>query len=169
MQKNHTKIWKYQKILLYLKCEIKLIIDMKNVNIKSGSEEEVSASKQKFNLNDVLNGTVVLSFEDERCVLKKALENLHEIYEDCIYESDENPELKEALQPCSILWHLLVNKVYNKSINLLKNEIDKTQDENKKIEYQSMLKKYIEALERSEEVLDILTIKHAEIMWFGIN
>lgn len=40
MQKNHTKIWKYQKILLYLKCEIKLIIDMNNTKIKSASSEQ---------------------------------------------------------------------------------------------------------------------------------
>lgn len=25
IKKNHTKIWKYQKILLYLKCKLKLI------------------------------------------------------------------------------------------------------------------------------------------------
>lgn len=142
---------------------------MIKVNIKSGGEEHVTDSKQKFNLNDVLHGTVVLPFEDELCVLQKAVENIHEIHEDCMDVSDENPILKGTLKFSVLIWHMLLNKVYNKAINLLKNEIDKTQDENKKIEYQNLLKEYNEFLERSEEVLENLNKQHADIMWFGIN
>ena len=142
---------------------------MENVNIKSGGEEHVTDSKQKFNLNDVLNGTVVLSFEEELCVLQKAVENIREIHEDCKYVSDENPILKGTLQFSSLMWHIILNKVYNKAINLLKNEIYKIIDDNKRIEYLSVLKSYIETLERSEKVLDNLTKEHADIMWFGID
>ncbi|MBQ2397426.1 MAG: hypothetical protein II304_10425 [Bacteroidales bacterium] len=142
---------------------------MINVNIKSGGEEHVTDSKQKFNLNDVLNGTVVLTFEEELSVIQKAVENIREIHEDCKYVSDENPILKGTLQFSSLIWHMLLNKVYNKAINLLKNEIDKTQDENKKIEYKNLLKDYNEYLERSEEVLDNLNKQHADVMWFGID
>lgn len=143
---------------------------MENVNIKTGGEEHVTDSKQKFNLNDVLNGTVVLPFEEEIGVLQIALENFCEIYEDCIYhESDENPILKRTFQHCALKLYLLENKVLNKTINLLKNEIDKTQDENKKIEYQSLLKNYNELLEGNEDVLDYITKQHADMMWFVIN
>lgn len=142
---------------------------MINVNIKSGGEEHVTDSKQKFNLNDVLNGTVVLPFEDEMAVLQKAVENIHEIHEDCMDASDENPILKGTLQFSVLIWHMILNKVYNKAINLLKNEIGKTQDDNKKIEYQNLLKEYNEFLERSEEVLYNLNKQHADVMWFGIN
>lgn len=142
---------------------------MVNVNIKSAvGEVEVSDSKQKFNLNDVLNGTVVLPFEDEIGVLQKAVENIREIHDACREES-ENTILKGTMQFSALIWHFILNKVYNKAINLLKNEIGKTQDENKKIEYQNLLKEYNEFLERSEEVLDNLTKEHADIMWFGID
>jgi hypothetical protein len=142
---------------------------MENVNIKTGGEEHVTDSKQKFNLNDVLYGTVVLPFEDELCVLQKAVENIREIHEDCMNVSDENPILKGTLKFSALIWHMLLNKVYNKAINLLKNEIGKTQDDNKKIEYQNLLKEYNEFLERSEEVLENLNKQHADIMWFGID
>lgn len=143
---------------------------MINVNIKSAiSEEEVSDSKQKVNLNDVLNGTVVLPFEDELGVLIEAIENIREIHEDCLFESDENNENNGTLQYVSLSWHLILNKVLNKTIILLKNEIEKTQDENKKITYKIMLETFIDKLERSEKVLNGLIECYAKIMWFGIN
>lgn len=143
---------------------------MENVNIKSAiSEEEISDSKQKVNLNDVLNGTVVLPFEDELGVLIEAIENIREIHEDCLFESDENNENHGTLQYVSLSWHLILNKVLNKTIILLKNEIEKTQDENKKITYKIMLETFIDKLERSEKVLNGLIECYAKIMWFGIN
>lgn len=143
---------------------------MINVNIKSAcSEEEVSASKQKVNLNDVLNGTVVLPFEDELGVLIEAIKNIREIHEDCLFESDENNENNGTLQYVSLSWHLILNKVLNKTINLLKNEIEKTQDENKKITYKIMLEIFNDKLERSEKVLNGLIECYAKIMWFGID
>lgn len=143
---------------------------MINVNIKSAiGEEEVSDSKQKFNLNDVLNGTVVLPFEEELCVLQKAVENIREIHEVCKEESDANPEQEGTWKFSALIWHIILNKVYNKAINLLKNEIYKIVDENKRIEYQSMLKNFIETLERSEIVLNGSIEFYENIMWFGIN
>lgn len=142
---------------------------MINVNIKSGGEEHVTDSKQKFNLNDVLNGTVVLSFEEELCVLQEAVKNIREIHKDCKEKSDENPFQKGTFQFSAIIWHIILNKIYNKIINLLKNEIYKIIDDNKRFEYLSMLKSCIETLERSEKVLDNLTKEHADIMWFGID
>lgn len=142
---------------------------MTNVNIKSAcSEEDVSACKQKFNLNDVLNGTVVLHFEEELCVLLKAIENIREIHKVCI-ENDENPFQKGTFQFSALIWHIILNKVYNKIINLLKNEICQIVDDNKRSEYISMLKNCIETIERSEKVLDNLAKQHADIMWFGID
>ena len=143
---------------------------MININIKSAiSEEEVSDSKQKVNLNDVLNGTVVLPFEDEIGVLIEAIENIREIHEDCLFESDENNENNGTLQYVSLSWHLILNKVLNKTIILLKNEIEKTQDENKKITYKIMLETFIDKLERSEKVLNGLIECYSKIMWFGID
>jgi hypothetical protein len=143
---------------------------MENVNIKSAiSEEHVTVSKEEFNLNDVLNGTVVLPFEDELCVLIEAVENIRKIHEDCKEEIEVNPENELKVYYIYQTWHIILNKVYNKAINLLKNEIGKTQDENKKIEYHSILKNYIEKLERSEKLLNDNIKQHADIMWFGIN
>ena len=142
---------------------------MENVNIKSGGEEHVTDSKQKFNLNDVLNGTVVLSFEEELCVLQKAVENIREIHEDCREETDANPENKLKFYFIAQTWHIILNKVYNKIINLLKNDIWKIIDENKRLEYHSMLKNYIETLERSEKVLKDTIENYENIMWFGID
>lgn len=143
---------------------------MINVNIKSAvSEEDVTDSKQKFNLNDVLNGTVVLSFEEELCVLREAVKNIREIHKDFKEKSDENPFQKGTFQFSALIWHIILNKVYNKAINLLTKQIWQIVDDNKRSEYLSVLKSCIETLERSEKVLDNLTKEHADIMWFGID
>lgn len=142
---------------------------MENVNIKSGGEEHVTDSKQNFNLNDVLNGTVVLTFEDELCVLQEAEENIGEIVEDCKEESEVNPENELKVYYIVQTWHIILNKVYNKAINLLKNEIWKIIDDNKRLEYHSILKNYIERLERSEKLLNDNIENYENIMWFGIN
>lgn len=146
---------------------------MENVNIKSaGSEEDVSTSKQKFNLNDVLNGTVVLPFEDELGVLLQAIENIRDIHIDLVKchkcGETENVE-KGTLNFAAQTWMLIQQKVLNKIINLLTNEIEKTQDENKKIEYKILLKNFNETLESSEEYTNAIIRDFAKIMWFGIN